>query len=737
MIAVAAIYGRAVSFGFTTYDDPDYVRQNEHVTSGLSAENVRWALTTGHASNWHPLTWVSHMEDVEIFGLNAGGHHATSVLFHAANAVLLFLLLQLLTGATGRSAVAAALFSLHPLRVESVAWVAERKDVLSAFFGLAALLAYVRFARSGRLGTYLTSLGLFALALASKPMMVTLPFVLLLLDYWPLGRRGWGRLATEKLPYVALSAACAWATVVVQRGGGAMQAADTIPFVPRLINAIVSTAWYLWKTLLPTKLSPLYVHPALPGGTPWTGWQIALAVGVLAAISGLVWKHRQRGYPVVGWLWYLGTLAPVIGIVQVGGQAAADRYTYLPSIGLCLLVTWAAAAFLERVVCTATVASAAGAGTAAGVASAAGAVRRRPAWAKTGLIALPVALLAVYGVLARIQVGYWRDSRTLYEHALRLNPNNALMHNNLALVLADLGDSGGAERHFREALRVQPSYRQALEALADLRSSLGDAVEAEGLLGRALALRVPGMQGVDPARLRLLIKLGDASSAAGNPAEARRAYDEALRLQPDLGETEFRAGAALEVEGRLGEARKRFERALRLEPARADFVYRLGGLAAALGEPEAAVGCFEEAVRLDPSMADAQNNLGWMLSKSGRSDRGLVHLREAIRLRPDWDLPKQNLAWILATDPSDGIRDPATALELARETCATASPAPPQLETLAAALAAAGNYEEAIATAQAALRLVGPTRDAIWIARLQRQLEFYRAGRPYVAPPEF
>ena len=392
-VAVVLVFSGALRCGFVDYDDPAYIVSNAEIQHGLTARSLWWALSTGAASNWHPLTWLSHILDAAIYGLKPAGHHLTSLLLHAANSVLLLLLLRRMTGALWRSAFVAALFALHPLRVESVVWVSERKDVLSGLFWLLAVWAYVRHVEeirvgeAGRKGLYALAVALFALGLMAKPMLVTLPFVLLLLDWWPLGRRpeGLKQLLTEKIPFFALAAASSVATYLVQQHGGAVS--HGLPLGGRLANAVISYPRYLGKMFWPVDLSVLYPHPGR-----WPGGEVAAAGIFLVLTTGLaVWGARRRPYLAVGWFWFLGMLAPVIGVVQVGLQSMADRYSYLSLTGVLIMVAWGANDLLGG--------------------------DRIGRWT---LGILGGAAVAACVVLTPRQVGYWKDSETLFRHAVQV-----------------------------------------------------------------------------------------------------------------------------------------------------------------------------------------------------------------------------------------------------------------------------------------------------------------------------
>jgi hypothetical protein len=429
VVATLGAYAGVSRNGFLGIDDPEYVTRNPPVLGGLSADGAVWAFTHSHSGNWHPLTWLSHMLDVELHDLDAPRHHWTSVALHAANAVLLFLLLHSLTGALGRSAFVAGAFALHPLHVESVAWIAERKDVLSSLFALLALLAWVGWVRRRSGLAYAGALALFALGLMAKPMLVTLPCLLLLLDVWPLGRlrapfgRSVARLVVEKLPWFALSGASAVVTLIVQS-----RAIREIPFAERFSNALVSYVRYLGAAAWPAKLSPFYPYES---GWPWA--VVAGAVALLIALSAAaLWRVRREPWLAIGWLWFLGALVPVIGLVQVGGQAMADRYMYLPLVGLALAVAWGAHAALAP-------------------------LRARDAVLGT----LAVALLLSWGLATRTQLSHWRDQVTLFRHALSIDPENAHAHAAVGGVLVREGDLEEGLGHVREALRLEPLNRWA------------------------------------------------------------------------------------------------------------------------------------------------------------------------------------------------------------------------------------------------------------------------------------
>lgn len=553
LLALAAFWP-ALGNGFVNYDDNLYVTDNPRVQAGLGWGGLVWAFTTGHSANWHPLTWLSHQLDCALYGLDPRGHHLTSVLLHLANAVLFFLLLERFTGRAWPAALAAALFALHPLRVESVAWVAERKDVLSALFWLLATQAYVSWTRRPGRARYAAVILLLGLGLMAKPMLVTLPFVLLLLDWWPLGRldpartgawRRLGRLVLEKAPLFVLAAASALVTLLVQQAGGAVQSAGRFSFSARLSNALHAYTGYLAKTLWPADLAVYYPYPA--GGPAASSLLHALLLLGLAA--ALLLRARRRPAPAVGWLWFLGTLVPVIGLVQVGGQAMADRYTYIPSLGLCIALVFGAADL------------------------------PRP-WRRLAAAACALALLLPLVLLTRRQAGHWRDSFSLFEHALAATEGNNLAHNNLGAALADQGRREEAIAHFRAALAIHPDYPSARLNLAKNLLELGRTVEAEQDYRAVLRLRPD-----DPTAL---LNLGALLGRQGRTAEARRLLEAALASRPECPEAHNNLGIVLAMEGDLAGAIRHFARAVDLKP---DYRNALQNLAAAYrrqGRPEEA-----------------------------------------------------------------------------------------------------------------------------------------------------
>jgi tetratricopeptide (TPR) repeat protein len=541
VVATLAVYGQVSSFEFVGMDDRALVVNNRHVSDGLSLDGVRWALSSSHVSSWMPLTWVSHMLDCEIHGLDAGGHHVSNLLLHVLAALLLFGLLDSATGRTGRSALVAALFALHPLHVESVAWVAERKDVLSACFGWLSLWAYVAYARRPGPARAALVCALLGLGLLAKPMLVSWPFVFLLFDLWPLGRWrpgepsgvGLRRLLLEKLPFLALSAGVSAITLVAQRAGGATQSLEAIPFLLRVQNALVSYVVYLRKALWPADLSNLYPHPNLPGGTPWEAWQVLGAAAILLAIGACVVLAARRRYLLVGWLFYLGTLVPVIGLVQVGGQAMADRYTYLPLTGIFWMLVWGGADAVEAL------------------------ARRERRIAPTATGAA-LALLLALAAASWAQTRHWSDARSLYQHSLRASPTSRMLHVSLGVALVRGGEIDRGLEHYRKALRIDPDFYAAHYNLATGLVRKRRFADAAHHYGKALALR--------PDDERLHLYRANALMLSDRPALAVPHYRAVLEARPD--DPQIAGVLAAAEEAARGKAAQRAEGERRPEPER-------------------------------------------------------------------------------------------------------------------------------------------------------------------------
>jgi Flp pilus assembly protein TadD len=558
-IAILSLFWQVQNHGFVNFDDHLYVTANPRVQAGLTVDGIVWAFTTTHASNWHPLTWLSHMVDCHLFGLNPGAHHFTNVLLHVANTLLLFLVFHRMTRAVWDSACVAALFALHPLHVESVAWIAERKDLLSTLFWLLTMGLYLRYVKRPGYTRYLLVFLSFSLGLMAKPMLVTLPFVLLLLDYWPLGRLEWVppslttqsgarkstvfwsrrslilRLVLEKIPLLGLTTVSSIVTFLAQRSGGALESLNTIPLNVRLANAFVTYVHYMGKTIWPHDLAVFYPHP----GRSLPMWQVAGAVLLLLSITVLVLRTvRSHPHLTTGWLWYLGTLVPVIGIVQVGAHAMADRYTYVPLIGLFIVMAWGLPDMLER-------------------------------WPhrRAALATLTAGLLVALMMYSLLQVRYWQNSSTLFRHTLDVTTNNWLAHNNMGLAVASEGDSAGALAHYCQSLRINP--KNAL---------------AHNNLGIALAQHK-------------------------SPREARIHFEEALHLKPDFADAHYNLGVLLMNNGDLDDAIFHYHQAVQSEPDDPQIHNNMANALLRRGDVCGAISHYREALRLEPESATTRKNL--------------------------------------------------------------------------------------------------------------------------------
>lgn len=681
-IIVAAVFGQVWRHEFIEYDDTGYVSENANVQRGLTWNNVIWAFTTNSEANWHPLTWLSHMLDCEIFGLHSGAHHLVNVLLHAINTILLFLLLRRMTGALWGGAFVAALFALHPLHVQSVAWAAERKDVLSTLFWMLTMAAYLRYVQRPRIGRYLAVFFLLALGLMAKPMLVTLPFVLLLLDYWPLARfkktsntinkqptanqKTKQRspiisLTLEKLPLVVLVVASCIITFLFQHSMKAVSSLDVVPLGARLANALVSYVSYIGKMFWPSKLAIFYPFPhSIPL------WQILASGLLLAGITVVVFVWiKRRPWLAVGWLWFLGTLVPVIGLVKVGSQALADRYTYIPLIGLFIMITWGVGASLGK----------------------------RPR-ARIALKFTAVAVLVSLTVGAWQEIRLWRDSTTLFNHALAVTKRNHLAHNNLGGVFAKQGDIDQAMMHWRTALSFKPNYGSAHYNLA-------------------LAL-----------------------SQRQQSDDAIEHYRQAIKYQPDNADAYNNLGIELRDKGKTDEAIQCYRKALELNWDYHAPHNNLGLVLAHQGRTQEAIKHYREALRIRPDYPQAHRNLAKVFADTGQPDQAVAHYRRALDLLPNKAALLNDYAWFLATYPQEQFRNPPQAIELARRACElTRYNKASHLDTLAAAYAAAGQFERAVANVQKAIDLAQAAGQINLTQQLRQRKALYLAEKPYYQQP--
>jgi len=655
-VIVWIAFGRALNHDFVGYDDQSYILRNPRVTNGLTLDGIQWAFTHVHVTNWHPLTTISNMLDCQLYGLQPWGHHLTNILLHAAAAIILFLALRQLTGSFWPSLLVAAVFAVHPLRVESVAWVSERKDVLSGVFFMLTLWAYARYARGNVRSSfwYMTVTVLFALGLMCKPTLVTLPFVLLLLDYWPLGRvrpssssrRGetasawprrntWSWLVIEKVPLFVLSAASCVATLLAQKQ--ALDLSIKAPLLERLGNALISYDVYVGQMIWPAHLAVLYPYPEGNSKVP----QVIVALLLLLIISVAFFLWRKR-YPflLIGWLWYLGMLVPVIGIIQVGSQVRADRYTYLPQIGLYLLVAWGAAELFQR-------------------------------WRRSREVLAAAAVLVIMALTTRsyFQTSYWRDTETLWRHAIASTPNNYIAHTNLAQTLTHAGRFAEAIAECQEALKIKPDFAAAHNNLGV--ALLRDKQSGDGALGHD-----------------------------GAVDEAIEQYREALQINPDFTQAHKNLGIVFMRKGQMEEAIAQFQKTLELEPNDAQAEFSLGSAFLQRREVDEAIAHYQKAVEIRPDYAEARNYLGNAFVAEGKYSEAIANYAAAVRIRPDYSEAHHNMACVLAT-----IGKNDEALEQFNEALRLNGNDAQTHFALGSLLARMGHREEAVAHLAEALRL--------------------------------
>jgi protein O-mannosyl-transferase len=704
-----AVFGQTVRQQFVNFDDGEYVLKNPAVAQGLSLKGFVWAFTGFHCANWHPLTWLSHMLDCQLYGLHPGGHHLTNVLLHTATAIVLFLVLRRMTGALWRSAFVAAVFAIHPLRAESVAWVSERKDVLSGLFFMLTVWAYGRYAQGPVVGGqwsvvsgeprendnavraighglrttdhgprttldaspftfhvsryYLLALLFFALGLMSKPMLVTLPVVLLLLDFWPLERaRPAASLVLEKLPFLAFSAISCLVTLSAQ--SQAMKSFESFSLLARIDAALLSCKVYLVQMVYPAGLAAFYPFPSHASTR-----EAAMAGILLLVISAIAWgERRTRPWLLMGWLWYLVMLLPVLGLVQVGGQAHADRYTYLPQIGIYVAVTWLAADLASK-----------------------WHVRRI---ALGGLMAI---ILAVLMVCAWKQTAYWKNSETLWRHALACTTGNILAYVNLGHELFEQRRLDEAISLYQKGLEAQPNNRQ-------FHNNLANALRENGRLDEAIVH-----------------------------------YERAVQIQPGSAEAQFNLGKALGLRGKQDEAIGRYKIALQVEPGFLPARMSLGNALLQQGKADLASAHFRRLLEIRPNDAGLHLNLGLCCFQTGRMEEARSEYERALQISPADPAIENNLAWLLAACPVAALRDGNKAVELARQANAlTGGERPLILRTLAAGLAEAGCFPEAVETAQRAASRAEAQSVPDLARQIQLELKFYQAGKsiPFPQPTQ-
>ena len=617
LLTVLAVYSRVATFGFVNYDDPEYTFENPHVNVGLTPGGIIWAFTQSYAANWHPLTWISHMLDFQMFGAQSGIEHVMNLLFHAATTLLLFFFLKKTTGSIGCGLFVAFGFALHPLHVESVAWISERKDVLSTLFFVLTLWAYVDYARNPRPVRYLWVMGWFVCALLSKQMAVTLPLLLLVIDFWPLRRvittpDAISVAIREKIPLIALSIGAAMIAFLVQRGGGAVSSFERLPLSIRLMNVPVAYATYLVQFLWPMNLAVFYPYDPSPN---W--WEpVAASIGLIA-ISIFAWKQRaNRPYLLAGWLWYLITLLPVVGIIQIGAQAHADRYTYIPLIGVLIAVAW-------------------------GVRDLAASAHVK---AFAPYLAAGVALFWI--LLTWIQIGYWSDSIALFQHAVQVTRNNFVAYNDLGVALWKAGRVPEAIVAYQESVRSQPFF-------ADAHYNLGTALmDTPGREGDAIHEMQTALK-LDPQNAKARNNLGKllAQGSASGPAQLEH-FEAALRADPNQVEAHINLANALGQQGKFEDALREYRTALRLDPSRAITHVNLANVLASMpGRIDEAIGEYRAAIKIAPDLAAAHFNLASALAEAGRRDDAVVEYRLAIKADPHLVQAHNDLGVVLAQMP--------------------------------------------------------------------------------------
>ena len=718
LIVTAAVYLPVRHYDFVNYDDPQYVRDNPDIRAGVSPRTLLWACTSFQLGNWHPLTTFSYLLDSQLFGLDPGAYHLVNAALHVLNTLLLFWILGNLTGALWPSAVVAALFALHPLHVESVAWIAERKDVLSTFFWLLTLGAYVAYVRRPNGRRYGRLLAAYGAALLSKPMVVTLPFVLLLIDFWPLGRWGVERakaetrqptdsslasLIIEKLPLFLLAGIVAGLTYAAQAYAGAVDSSPDHGLGDRLAHITFVYVLYLWKMLWPTDLAVFY---PFAGPVP-TGLALAAATVLLAITAAVVWAARRHRYLLTGWLWYLGMLVPVIGFVQQGAQARADRFTYLPLVGIFIMAAWGIPDLLRR-------------------------------WqhGRLAYSAAAVAILAACTAVTVRQLSFWRNSTSLFEHALAVTQDNLLAQSLIGTLEMDDGQRDKALHNLSEAARICDTSRGETTICTQAHYNTGLLLAKRGDLNGAqehyrAALRF------DPRYAKANLGLGLIDAARGDLAAAAAAYREALHQDPTLASAHNNLAIVLENLGHTDEAIVEYTEGVRLEPQDAATRCNLGAALASAGRLPEAIEQFRGAVQLKPQLAEARFGLASAYAQAGDAQAAIAGLDELLSAHPGETAIEATLAWVLATADDPRLRNAARAVQLAEAAASrTDLQDPDVLNSLAAAYAEAGRFDEAVRTAEAAEARARTNHRVPLADALAERLVSYRAGRPVRAAKE-
>jgi tetratricopeptide (TPR) repeat protein len=682
ILSTLLVFWQAGNFDFINYDDNTYVYENPDISNGLSYHSFVAAFTTPHVGNWLPLTWLSLIFDCQLFGLNPGRMHLVNVLLHLANTLLLFAVLKKMTGSLWPSAFVAAAFALHPTHVESVAWITERKDVLSTLFLLLTLASYVSYVRGRGMGRYMLTVLLFALGLLAKPMLVTLPLLLLLLDYWPLGRfdlhqtlekpqsapahdkrRVLYRLIIEKIPFFVLATASSAVTFFVQRSSGAVADINVLSLQSRVANAFLSYTTYIGKMFWPQNLAIFYPFDA----AAIQFWRVAICVLLIIVVSVLVIRSRlKQKYLFVGWFWFVLSLIPVIGLIQSGAQSMADRYTYISYIGLFIMIAWGLPELLSK-------------------------------WPQRNAamgISAAIALVAL-GTCAHQQVSYWKNSTVLFSHAIEVTQNNDLAHNSRGVAYGELGRWQEAIEDFSQALRIKPDYAEAH------------------------------------------YNHGVASGKLGRWQEAIEDFSQALKTKPDYAEAHYNRGVAYVKLGRWQEAIEDLNQTIKIKPDYTEAYINLGIVYSTLGRWQEAIDAYKQAITIKPNYAEAHYNLAKALVSQDRCDEAVDQYHIALQLKPDWPACMNGLAFLIATNPEIKNRDTNEALRLASRACELVNYKDPvSLGTLAAAYASVGKFSEAVNMANRAINLADATNQPQIKNMIRYHLSFYTQGKPCIKPSQ-
>ena len=713
VIATLATYWQVMNYPFVNFDDYSYILNNHFVQKGFTWEGIFWAFSFKSLTYWHPVVWLSHMLDYHIYGLIPGMHHTVSLILHIANSLLVFMVLKQMTGALWRSATVAALFALHPINVESVAWVAERKNVLSAFFWMLTMLTYIYYSKQPSFYRYITTNLLFVLGLMAKPVLVTLPFVFLLLDYWPLQRLRFGknktiqpgvsisgfqessvfRLILEKIPFIVFSAASVYISSLAFQHNKMIISTESVPIKLRIFNALVSYISYIKKMIWPDNLAIYYPYPdALPL------WQITGATLILIGITILViWMLKTKPYFAIGWFWYIGTMAPVIGFAQAGlWPAMADRYAYVPLIGLYILIAWGARDIASTL------------------------------HYKKILPAVIAVILMIFAITTWRQEQYWSSSVALFEHALDVTGmKNYIAHYKLGDALAEEGRNAEAIEHYHEALQTKSKYWPGIYLnLGVALMSVNKIDESIDNFSRALQIK--------PDFAEAHNNMGIAFEKHGKFTEAVSHYREALRIKPYYAEAHNNMGVVLEKQGNFSEAIKHYFEALKTNPKYASAHNNLGNAMAKQGNFKAAVYHYQEALRINPKYAEACYNLGKIYVNRNKIGKGIFFYKKAIELNSEMPQVLYSLSWLLASHEDEKFRNGKEALVLAKELCKITRNAQPRaLDALAAAYAETGKFDIAVLTAQKGIALAKHQGLEELVLELRKRLELYKTAQPY------